>query len=144
MKTCAACGMPLVKKEDFAGGDETSQFCLHCVNSDGSVKSCEEIFNGGVAFFLQTLGGEKSMAEKITRMQIYQMLLEVDLTPVPLGCAHLIKAYDDIICPAKACNHCVHRQTIKPQITAKLSIHVRKKPMLGPRHSIYILYKRPL
>ncbi|MFA5021921.1 MAG: zinc ribbon domain-containing protein [Patescibacteria group bacterium] len=66
-KFCQACGMPLTKKEDFAGGDENSNFCHFCVNADGSVKSCEEIFEGGVQFFLNQTGGERKMAEKITR-----------------------------------------------------------------------------
>ena len=66
-KFCQACGMPLTKKEDFAGGDENYNFCHFCVNTDGSVKSCEEIFEGGVQFFLNQIGGERKMAEKITR-----------------------------------------------------------------------------
>jgi hypothetical protein len=72
MKTCEACGMPLNKKEDFSMNDENAKFCAYCVNPDGGVKSCEEIFNGGVGYFLKTLGGEKSMAEKITRKNMSQ------------------------------------------------------------------------
>jgi len=67
MKYCNTCGMPLIKKEDFAGGDENSNFCLYCTNADGSVKTCEEIFEGGVQFFLSQIGGDRKMAEKITR-----------------------------------------------------------------------------
>ena len=67
MKQCSACGMPLEKKEDFALGDENSKFCVHCVNVDGSVKTCGEIFNGGVEFFLGAIGGDRTMAEKIVR-----------------------------------------------------------------------------
>lgn len=67
MKYCEACGMPMTKPEDFAGGDESAQFCLYCVNEDGSVKSCDEIFEGGVQFFRQAIGGERELAEKITR-----------------------------------------------------------------------------
>lgn len=59
--------MPLVKKEDFANGDESSQFCLYCVKEDGTAKSCEEIFRGGVDFFMQMLGSDKALAERITR-----------------------------------------------------------------------------
>jgi len=59
--------MPLTKKEDFALGDENSNFCLHCVNEDGSVKSCEEIFEGGVQFFMSQIGDDQSMAERVTR-----------------------------------------------------------------------------
>jgi len=66
-KYCEACGMPMSKKEDFALGDENSKFCLYCVNPDGSVKSCDEIFEGGVQFFMGKLGGDRAMAEKVTR-----------------------------------------------------------------------------
>lgn len=66
-KYCEACGMPMNKKEDFALEDENSKFCLYCVNEDGSVKSCEDIFEGGVQFFMGAIGGNRNMAEKITR-----------------------------------------------------------------------------
>lgn len=66
-KFCQACGMPLLKKEDFAKGDENSDFCLYCVNADGSVKTCEEIFEGGVGYFMSQMEGDREMAEKITR-----------------------------------------------------------------------------
>jgi hypothetical protein len=66
-KYCEACGMPMSKKEDFASGDEDSTFCLYCVNADGSVKTCEEIFEGGVQFFMGKLGVDRKMAEKATR-----------------------------------------------------------------------------
>lgn len=66
-KHCEACGMPLDKKEDFAGGDENSKFCCFCVNEDNSVKTCEEIFEGGVGYFMSQLGDDRAMAEKITR-----------------------------------------------------------------------------
>ena len=59
--------MPLEKKEDFAGGNEGSQFCLYCVSEDGQVKSSEEIFEGGVQFFISQLGADRQMAEKVTR-----------------------------------------------------------------------------
>lgn len=72
-KFCQACGMPLTKKEDFAGGDENSNFCLFCVNADGSVKSCEEIFEGGVQFFISQLKSDRSIAEKIVRKNMNQL-----------------------------------------------------------------------
>lgn len=72
-KFCWACGMPLTKKEDFAGGDENSNFCLFCANEDGSVKSCEEIFEGGVHFFMSHLEGDRNMAEKLVRKNMNQL-----------------------------------------------------------------------
>lgn len=72
-KYCEACGMPMTKKEDFAGGDENSKFCLFCVGEDGKVKSCEEIFEGGVQFFVSKLGGDRKMAEKAVRKNMSQL-----------------------------------------------------------------------
>jgi hypothetical protein len=66
-KFCQTCGMPLNKKEDFALGDENSNFCLYCTNADGSVKTCEEIFEGGVNYFMTQIGDNRPLAEKITR-----------------------------------------------------------------------------
>ena len=71
-KFCQACGMPLEKKEDFAGGDENSNFCLHCVGEDGNVKSCEEIFEGGVQYFMSQIVDDRQLAEKITRKNMSQ------------------------------------------------------------------------
>ncbi len=64
---CNACGMPLIEKEDFALGNEDAIFCCHCVDETGAVKSCEEIFEGGVQFFMAQLGGDRKLAEKVTR-----------------------------------------------------------------------------
>jgi hypothetical protein len=59
--------MPLVKPEDFAKGDENSEFCHFCANTDGSVRTCDEIFEGGVKFFLTSLGDDRALAEKVCR-----------------------------------------------------------------------------
>ena len=65
--------MPLMKKEDFANGDESSQFCSHCVNEDGSVKSCDEIFSAGVKFFMGVAQLDKELAERITRKDMSEL-----------------------------------------------------------------------
>jgi hypothetical protein len=67
MKQCHACGMPLTKAEDFCRGDESSNFCCYCTNEDGSVKSCEEVFAGGAAYFMSVTDVDQETAEKITR-----------------------------------------------------------------------------
>ena len=72
-KICQTCGMPLTKKEDFAGGDEDSKFCVYCVNADGSVKACEDIFEGGVQFFMSQIGVDLEMAEKIVRKNMNRL-----------------------------------------------------------------------
>jgi hypothetical protein len=65
--------MPLEKKEDFAGGDVKSPFCRYCVNDDGSVKSCEKIFEGGARFFMGNIGADRKMAEKATRKNMNRL-----------------------------------------------------------------------
>ncbi len=68
METCIACSMPLTKKEDFGSETENGSVCIHCTNSDGGIKSCEEVFDGGVQFFLSTVAsGDRTLAEKLSR-----------------------------------------------------------------------------
>ncbi len=67
MKTCIACGMPMTEIEDFGCGDEGCETCVHCTNKDGSVKSCEEIFEGGVQFFVETTWDSRKYAAKLVR-----------------------------------------------------------------------------
>lgn len=67
MKYCNSCGMPLINAEDFAKSDINSDFCVYCTDADGNLKSCEEIFEGGVQFFMSQFGDDRKMAEKITR-----------------------------------------------------------------------------
>lgn len=73
MKTCHACGMPLIKPEDFAKGDVNSNFCRYCIDKEGNVKSCEQIFEGGVKFFMQHLGSDRVLAEKVVRKNMSQL-----------------------------------------------------------------------
>lgn len=83
-RSCESCGMPLVHKEDFAGGDSSSVCCVHCVGTDGRVKSCEEIFEGGVRFFMAQLGLDRSLAERATRknMKMQPYWQGKDLAPL--------------------------------------------------------------
>lgn len=68
MKFCAACSMPL--ESDTVIGVETDKeaFCIHCVTEDKKVKSCEEIFEGGVQFFMSLdVTMTRNFAEKNVR-----------------------------------------------------------------------------
>jgi hypothetical protein len=59
--------MPLEKKEDIGLVDKTESFCRYCVN-DGKVRNAEQIFAGGVSFFMHTVEGTSlALAERITR-----------------------------------------------------------------------------
>lgn len=72
MTHCETCGMPMNQPEHFALGDTSSTFCVHCVDEDGTLKSAEDIFAGGVQFFMNSTGADRVMAEKITRKNMNQ------------------------------------------------------------------------
>lgn len=65
---CISCGMPLSLKNDIAKEIDKGSLCQYCVQEDGTVKSCEEIFKGGVQFFMSSVPGvDKELAERVTR-----------------------------------------------------------------------------
>lgn len=60
--------MPLTNKEEIGSEIEKGSLCIHCVDESGSIKSCQEIFDGGVEFFMSAISNtEKYLAKKITR-----------------------------------------------------------------------------
>lgn len=69
MKTCIACGMPLEGEHAEHLGIQTADgaVCIHdCVN--GEMKDPNDIFEGGVQFFLSASGGnDRALAERLTR-----------------------------------------------------------------------------
>ena len=68
MKTCIACGMPLDDPSQIGGKITDGAVCVHCSTPDGNVKSCEEVFEGGVQFFMGAVPNtDRALAEKLTR-----------------------------------------------------------------------------
>lgn len=68
MKSCIACSMPLEDPKDIGGEIEDGPVCVHCATPEGKVKSCEEVFEGGVQFFMHAVAGtERVLAERLTR-----------------------------------------------------------------------------
>lgn len=67
MENCFACGMPLNKDEDkgYAGAEGVA--CVYCTSESGEIRSCEEIFEGGVSFFMTATGSDREMAERLVR-----------------------------------------------------------------------------
>ncbi|MBN1258344.1 hypothetical protein JXA05_01160 [Candidatus Peregrinibacteria bacterium] len=68
MKTCIACGMPLDDPQTIGGEMADGAVCVHCWSPAGGVKSCEEVFEGGVQYFMGAMPGtDRLLAEKLTR-----------------------------------------------------------------------------
>lgn len=68
MKTCITCGMPFEGAHAGDIGLETvdGPVCKFDVE-DGKMKSPEEIYEGGVMFFMKVADGQRDFAERITR-----------------------------------------------------------------------------
>ena len=63
MKTCIACGMPMNKAADFAGSDESKDYCLHCARPDGTMQSFDEKKQNLTDFIIKTQGLARETAE---------------------------------------------------------------------------------
>ena len=74
MKFCAACSMPLESNEVIGLETDNESFCIYCVNEEKEVKSCEEIFEGGVQFFMSLDSSmPRNFAEKLVRKNMRQL-----------------------------------------------------------------------
>lgn len=66
-KKCLSCGMPMSKLEDFGGGNPANVYCVHCANTDGSLKKYEEVYEGMIGFMMGTQNMERATAEKAAK-----------------------------------------------------------------------------
>lgn len=64
MKTCIACGMPMVKPEEFAAGDTAKDYCVHCSRPDGSMQTYEEKLDSMSGFIVKTQGFDEGAARQ--------------------------------------------------------------------------------
>jgi hypothetical protein len=67
MKICIACGMPMEKKEEFAMGDMTKDYCIYCARPDGAMQSYDEKLVGITEFIIKTQGFDKNVARDAAR-----------------------------------------------------------------------------
>lgn len=67
MKICIACGMPMNKKEDYAMGDESKDYCKYCMREDGTMQSYEEKLKGMTEFIVKTQGIDEAAANKAAK-----------------------------------------------------------------------------
>lgn len=60
--------MPLNDPKEIGGEIADGLICVHCSTPDSKIKSCEEIFEGGVQFFMGAVPGtDRNLAEKLVR-----------------------------------------------------------------------------
>ena len=61
------------KSSDFANNDTSAKTCVYCTNPNGSVKSCEEIFEWWVQFFINSTGADRALAERLVRKNMLRL-----------------------------------------------------------------------
>lgn len=64
MKKCICCGMPMNKKNDFAMGDESKDYCVYCAKENGSMKSFDEAVEGMAEYMSESEKIDKNFARK--------------------------------------------------------------------------------
>lgn len=64
MKKCICCGMTMNKKNDFAMGDESKDYCVYCAKEDGSMKSFDEAVEGMAEYMSESEKIDKNFARK--------------------------------------------------------------------------------
>lgn len=65
--------MPLIDPADCPNGDIASPSCIHCTDPNGHIKTCEEIFESGVQFFIHTTGLSRDIATRIVRRNMREL-----------------------------------------------------------------------
>ena len=68
--TCIACGMPMQTPDQFAGGDTSKDYCVHCAHPDGRMRSYDETLEGMTQFMVRSQG----LAEAPAREAVVQMM----------------------------------------------------------------------
>ena len=65
--SCASCGMPMEKKEDFALGKTDSQYCKYCTDESGKLLSFEKILKMNADYLKESQGITEVAAAKMAR-----------------------------------------------------------------------------
>ncbi len=73
MKTCIACGMPMREATEFAGGNTSKDYCVHCARPDGSMQSFEEKKASMVDFILKTQGFDEKAALRMAEANMKRL-----------------------------------------------------------------------
>jgi len=63
MRNCESCSMPMVKEEDFGGGDISCRYCKYCAPK-GALRGKEEIRKGWIKAVMQMENLSKEEATK--------------------------------------------------------------------------------
>jgi hypothetical protein len=72
-RVCESCGMPMRKPEEFGGGKTDNRYCVYCCDSDGNLKSYDDMVKGMTQFMMKTQGISEEQAEIATKEHLAKM-----------------------------------------------------------------------
>lgn len=70
---CVSCGMPMRAPADFAAGDTAKNFCVHCGDANGNLKTYEEVLAGFTGFISTTQGLVPQAAQSMAAQAMSSM-----------------------------------------------------------------------
>jgi len=62
---CQSCGMPMETPADHGGGNTANPYCVHCTDAAGNLKPREEVREGMINYYMQTMGKSREEAETV-------------------------------------------------------------------------------
>lgn len=81
---CQSCGMPMAMDSDHGGGRPDNVYCQHCTDPGGNLKSRNEVREGMIAFYMQSMGKSREEAEKEVDTHMAQMPAWQAAAPTPV------------------------------------------------------------
>lgn len=73
MKNCISCGMPMNEISEYACGDTSKSYCVHCARPDGSMKSFEEKKSDTISLLTRTQGIDKAVAAQLAESMMSKL-----------------------------------------------------------------------
>lgn len=70
---CQSCGMPMATIDDHGGGRVDNLYCRHCTDQAGNLKPKEEVREGMINFYMQSMGKTREEAETAVDSHMAQM-----------------------------------------------------------------------
>lgn len=82
---CQSCGMPMATDADHGGARPDNVYCQNCTDATGNLKSREEVREGMIAFYMQSMNKGREEAEKEVDTHMAQMPAWQGTTPVTVA-----------------------------------------------------------
>ncbi|UCH36218.1 MAG: hypothetical protein JSV65_07655 [Armatimonadota bacterium] len=70
---CQSCGMPMETSQMHGGGVKDNPYCVYCTDAHGRLKPREDVREGMIQFYMDTLGKSREEAEHVVDAAMSEM-----------------------------------------------------------------------